>query len=78
MPFSFWIKRYLFIFALVATVLLCVYLVRGKPVATAVTEALLWAAISAAVVIATRLVRLRRGERCAMCNDSPEDLPSAP
>ena len=66
----------MFIFSLVAVTLLCVYLLRGKPVTTAVSEAVLWAAISAAAVVATRLVRLRRGERCAMCKDSPEDLAS--
>ena len=76
MPLSFWIKRFLFIFSLVVASLLCVYLIRGKTVTTAVSEAVLWAAISATAVIVTRLVRLRRGEKCAMCQDSPEDLAS--
>ncbi|HET9820752.1 MAG TPA: hypothetical protein VFQ16_02895 [Burkholderiaceae bacterium] len=66
-----WIKRFAFVFSAVAIVLTIVYLLRGRAPADAVGEAALWSAIAAAIVVATRVVRQRRGETCAICQDAP-------
>ena len=73
MPVSFWIKRFLTIFAMAGVALLLVYLARGQTLAAALPEAAQWAAIVASIVVATRLYRLRKGQRCEVCKDSPED-----
>ena len=35
------------------------------------TDALLWGVVAGAIVVATRIVRLRRGEACEVCADEP-------
>lgn len=52
-------------------------LLRGRPWEVAAGHGLLWAAIAAAIFTANRWYRLRRGERCAVCGDGPEDLPAS-
>ena len=73
MPLVPWIKRFAFVFSAVAIVLTTVYLLRGRAPADALGEAALWSAIAAAIVVATQVVRQRRGETCAICEDAPAE-----
>jgi hypothetical protein len=72
MPISFWIKRFLVVFAGVFAILLTVALLRERTLARAVSESALWAGIATAVFVATRIYHLRRGRHCELCGDAPE------
>jgi hypothetical protein len=68
----FWIRRYLTVFALLFGVIAVAHLARGRPLPYALTEAVLWAAITAGVFTVARIVQSRRGQHCAICRDTPE------
>ena len=72
MSTGFWIKRFLTVFALAFAVIGAAQLVKGHDVAYAATQAAIWSAVAAAIFTITRLFRARRGEHCAVCNDTPE------
>ena len=72
MPLGFWIRRFCFILVCAAVPLSMLYMLRGQSPRRAAGEAVLWGAIAATIVIVTRLVRLRRGQRCEVCRDSPD------
>ncbi|KGQ20522.1 hypothetical protein LF41_1059 [Lysobacter dokdonensis DS-58] len=64
-----WLRWLLTAFALIFPVLLATYLMRDRPLAQAVSEALAWGGISAWVYVAARVNAVRRGRRCALCED---------
>lgn len=72
MPFSFWLKRFLFVFSGVFAVLLLVALVRGRSLGQSASESALWSAITTVIFILTRLYRSRQGQHCELCRDTPE------
>lgn len=72
MPLSFWIRRTATVFALVAVVLFVVRVLRGDAAPEAMTYSALWAALTTAVFISARVVQSRRGQHCALCQDTPE------
>ena len=71
MPLSFWIRRTVTVFALVAGVLFAVRMLRGDAAVDAVTYSALWAALTTTVFISARVVQSRRGQHCAVCQDTP-------
>jgi len=71
MPLSFWIKRFLAVFSGVFLLLLVVGLLKDRPLRQVVSESALWAAISTAIFIVTRVYYSRRGQRCELCGDTP-------
>lgn len=71
---TFWIRRALTVFALAAAVLFVVSLLKGRGVADAVAYSATWAALSTAVFVTGRLYQSRRGQACALCQDTPADL----
>ena len=72
MGLAFWIRRTLTVFALVAAVLFVVRLLRGDAAAAAAEYGALWGALTAGVFTAARVVQSRRGQHCAICQDTPE------
>ena len=61
-------------FTIAFLVIASAHLLRSRPLAYALSEALLWSAISAAIYTATRLYHQRRGTACAACGE--DDLPA--
>jgi hypothetical protein len=61
------LRWYATTFAVAFLVIATAHLLRGRPLAYALSEALLWSAISAAIYTATRLYHQRRGTACAAC-----------
>ncbi len=70
---AFWIRRYLMVATLVFGVLMAVALLKGRTLAVGAEDSLLWAAISAAIYVATRYHYAKKGIACAMCRDIPEE-----
>ncbi len=73
---TFWIRRALTVFALVAAVLFVVNLLKGRGAFDAVAYSATWAALSTAVFITGRLYQSRRGQACALCQDTPVEVAS--
>ncbi|GHA80466.1 hypothetical protein [Cognatilysobacter bugurensis] len=69
---AFWIRRFALVFAGAFTLIAASHLVRGRDIEHALGEAALWAAVTAAVFTAPRIVQSRRGQHCAVCRDTPE------
>jgi len=72
MSVTFWIKRFLIVFLGVFVVLLAISVWRERALEQSVGESALWAGISTAIFIATRVYRLRKGQYCELCGDTPE------
>jgi hypothetical protein len=72
MSLTFWIKRFLIVFSGVFVVLLAISVLRERALERSVGEGALWAGISTAIFIATRVYRLRKGQHCELCGDTPE------
>ena len=68
---AFWIRRAATVYALVAAVLFVVRLLKGEGVAEAVAFSATWALLTTAVFIGARLYQSRRGQHCALCQDTP-------
>lgn len=69
---TFWIRRFLFVFAGAFAVLVAAGLVRGRPWPVILADSALWAALAAGLFVATRLYHSRRGRHCELCRDMPE------
>lgn len=72
MGLAFWIKRAVLVFSCVTLLLFVVQLIKGYSTIEAIEYALLWAFISTAIFMATRLYYARKGVACAICQDTPE------
>ena len=71
MGFVFWLRRFVLIFTLVFTVLICVHLLRGHELIFTLKESLLWGIISANIFVVSRIYDSRRGRHCVLCKDTP-------
>lgn len=69
---AFWIRRFARVFAGAFALIVASHLLRGRGLAHALTEAALWATLSAIVFTGARLVQSRRGQHCAVCRDTPD------
>ncbi len=67
----FWIRRFAMIYAGALTVISVAQLLKGHSAAYSFTQGAIWGLISTTLVIALRLYKSRRGEACAVCNDTP-------
>ena len=72
MPTAFWIKRFLLVLCCTFVLLCAVQLLKGHGLADAVVFAALWAAIASGVFTVARFFQARRGQHCALCQDTPE------
>lgn len=61
------LRWYIAAFSIAFVVIGAAHLLRGRPLAHAASEALVWASISAAIYASTRLYRTRQGQDCALC-----------
>ncbi|GAB3747557.1 hypothetical protein GCM10028795_10350 [Lysobacter olei] len=68
----FWIRRFLVVLTSAFLIIAAAHWLRGRGLHYAVTEASLWALITAAVSTAARAYQSRRGQHCAICKDTPE------
>jgi hypothetical protein len=69
---GFWIRRFLIVLA-GAFVIICVaQLLKGQNLAYSATQGAIWGAVSATVFTVARFFQARRGQHCAICNDTPE------
>jgi hypothetical protein len=75
---TFWIKRFLTVFAGMFVVLLAVYILRGRPARSAALESALWSLIATSIFVVNRIVRARKGQACALCRDTPEFVQPEP
>ncbi|PWF43688.1 hypothetical protein [Massilia glaciei] len=64
-----WIKRFLLVGITVFLLLLVVNVIKGNHWQDAAQEALIWAAISAAVFVGAHYHRERKGLACALCDN---------
>lgn len=62
-----WLRWLFAAFAVAFPVIFASHLLRQRPVAHAVSEALIWGAITAFVFMAAKIRNARRGRRCALC-----------
>lgn len=74
---AFWIRRTATVFAIVATVLYVVSLLKGRGFLGSAEFAAVWAAASTAVFVGARLYQSSRGQHCELCQDVPAPLPEA-
>ena len=63
------IRWYTTVFAIAFVVIASAHLLRARPMNFALSEALLWASISAAIYVATRIYNSRQGRTCAVCEE---------
>ena len=68
---AFWIRRTATVFALVALVLFVVGVLKGQAASASAAYSAVWASVSTAVFIGARLYQSRRGQHCALCQDTP-------
>ncbi len=69
---AFWIKRFLVVAVGVFFVLTLVELAKGHDLVAALFFGLGWGVIASAIFTAGRIYHSRRGQACAICNDTPE------
>ena len=72
MSTQFWIKRFVLVFLGMMAVLLAVKLFRGSELEEAVRYSASWALIAATVFIGSRVRQSKKGQACALCNDTPD------
>lgn len=69
---GFWIKRFLWVLAGAFVVICAVQWLKTQDLPHAATHAGLWSVITAAVFTVGRYFQARRGQHCALCQDTPE------
>lgn len=74
MGLKFWIVRFLQVGGFAFLGIFGGQLLIGRGGEQALTQALVWAPITAAVFTATRLYHIRRGRRCELCGDMPDRI----
>ena len=75
---TFWVRRFLLVFAGALVIISGAQIAKGNTFEYALTEGLLWAAVTAAVFTAVRIYKSRKGQHCAICADTPEARPPPP
>ena len=70
-------RRLLTFYFCIAGALFAVRLFKGDGPLDAASFALGWSIASTAVLAATRMIKRRRGESCALCDDLPLPDPAA-
>jgi uncharacterized membrane protein len=70
---SFWLRRYLLVFAAACVIIACAQALKGHDTGYAVTQGVVWGLVTAAVYLAALYYRIRKGQKCAVCDD-PRDV----
>jgi hypothetical protein len=71
MGVSFWVRRFLVVFAGAGAIICAAQFLKGHGLRYSVLQGLIWGAISSAIVVAAGLYRVRAGRQCAACGDLP-------
>ena len=69
---KFWIQRFFTVLGGAFVIICAVQLLKGHDLSYSATQAGIWGFISASVFTAGRFFQARRGQHCALCNDTPE------
>lgn len=69
---KFWVKRFLAVFVGAFVIIGATQWLKGHDLPYSVTQAGIWAAISATIFTIARLYQSGRGQHCAICKDTPE------
>lgn len=77
MSSSFWVRRFLTVFACALVIISAAQFAKTNDVSHALTQGLVWAFASAVLFTAARIWQSRRGQHCAICKDTPEMAMSA-
>ncbi|GAB3012095.1 hypothetical protein [Bowmanella dokdonensis] len=72
MGIAFWIKRFFVVLFGAFVVIGGVQMLKNHDFDYAITQAAIWAPLTAAVFTLSRFVQARRGQHCALCKDTPE------
>lgn len=72
MDTTFWIKRFLAALVVAIAVICAAQLLKGHTFAYALREAAIWGILTAMVYTAALFYRIRRGQQCAVCQDTPD------
>lgn len=73
MGMQFWIRRFLVVFIGAFAVIAIVQWIKGASIADAAVHAALWSFVASVVFVGARLYQSSRGDRCAICNDVPDE-----
>ena len=76
MGIKFWIIRFATVFIGSCLIIAVAQLLKGHETSYAATQGVVWGLIASTIFIAVRLYRSRRGERCELCNDTPNPPPT--
>lgn len=68
----FWLRRFLTVWLSAFVIIGGVQLLKGHLLTYAATQGAIWASISATIFTVARFFQARRGQQCALCNDTPE------
>jgi len=68
---AWWIKQFVVAMVLVFVVLMAVELLKAHDIETALAFSALWSVIAGAVFTGARVYRVRKGQYCAICGDTP-------
>jgi hypothetical protein len=74
---AFWVRRFLFVFAIAVCVISVAQFLKGHDLRYSLTQGLIWAAISASIFTGARIYQSSKGVHCAICRDTPEMQASA-
>ena len=69
---TFWIRRFLLVFALALVIIAGAQMLKGHALRYSLTQGLLWAAIASTIFTGARIFQSRRGQHCAICRDTRE------
>ncbi len=69
MGVRFWARRFVVVLCWAFAIIAAAQLLRGRPLAQAAGEGIIWAVISTIVFTASRIYQSRKGRHCALCDD---------
>ena len=72
MSLTFWLRRFMLMFCLAFTVIVCAHWLRGRELMFSLSERLLWAMMPANIFMFTHIYHSRNNRYCALCNDIAE------
>lgn len=74
---SFWIRRFSLVFAAAVVIIAGAQFAKGHTLRYAVTQGLLWGAISSAIYLGALFYRIRKSRQCAICPAPATPTPAA-
>lgn len=69
---TFWIKRYFVVLCGAFVIISGAQLLKGNDLSYSFIHGGIWAFITASIFVASRIYQSRKGQHCAICQDTPE------